>query len=98
MLEDIGGSFIFHQREESNVMGLRNLAAGKYDIEVSVPPLWLNPGLYALYFKIFFWGEYGRARHVSDKMMLDVIGISSTATAVLHPEVGWSVQIKQPKN
>lgn len=98
MLEDIGGSFIFHQREESNLMGLRSLVAGKYDISVTVPPLWLNPGLYALYFKIFFWGEYGSTRHVSDKMMLDVTGVSSTATAVLHPEVGWSVELKQPAN
>ncbi|HQR31453.1 MAG TPA: ABC transporter ATP-binding protein [Blastocatellia bacterium] len=95
MLEDIGGSFIFHQREESNALGLRSLAAGKYDISVNVPALWLNPGLYALYFKIFFWGEYGSTRHVSDKLMLDVTGVSSTATAVLHPEVGWSVQMKQ---
>lgn len=94
ILEDIGGSFIFHQREESNLMGLRELDAGKYDMAVSVPPLWLNPGLYALYFKIFFWGAYGSTRHVSDKLMLDVTGVSSTATAVLHPEVGWSVQMK----
>ncbi|MBS1790724.1 MAG: ABC transporter ATP-binding protein [Acidobacteria bacterium] len=94
ILEDIGGSFIFHQREESNLMGLRSLGAGKYDLAVTVPPLWLNPGLYALYFKIFFWGAYGSTRHVSDKLMLDVTGVSSTATAVLHPEVGWSVQMK----
>lgn len=95
MLEDMGGSCIFHHREESNVLGLRSLVAGKYDIAVNVPPLWLNPGLYAIYFKIFFWGEYGSARHVSDKLMLDVAGASSATTAVLHPQIGWSVQQKQ---
>ena len=94
ILEDISGKFIFHQREESNLMGLRDLAAGKYEIKVQVPPIWLNPGLYSLHFKIFFWGEYGSTRHVSDKLMLDVAGASSTTTAILHPEVAWSFQPK----
>ncbi|MBL8172208.1 MAG: ATP-binding cassette domain-containing protein [Acidobacteria bacterium] len=93
MLEDMSGSHIFHLREESNEIGWdQSMPAGRYKLSVSLPALWLNPGLYALYFKVFFWGEYGSARHVSDKLMLDVAGTSSATNSVLHPRAQWQCQ------
>ncbi|MFN0109777.1 MAG: ABC transporter ATP-binding protein [Blastocatellia bacterium] len=91
ILEDMSGGHIFHLREESNELGWnKNLPPGKFQLKISLPALWLNPGLYSLYFKVFFQGEYGSARHVSDKLMLDVAGTSSATNSVLHPRVAWS--------
>jgi len=90
ILEDIHGGCIFHLREESTLLGYRDIAIGKHSIRVTLPPLWLNPGLYSLYFKVFFWGEYDAARYVSEKLLLDVVGTSSTTNAILHPKAAWS--------
>jgi len=90
-LEDMHGRTIVHSRRESNDIGLKEVAQGTYAIRLSIPPLWLSPGLYSLYFKVLFWGERASARHLSDKFPLDVEGDDSRSEAVLHPLVRWSV-------
>lgn len=92
ILEDMQSHMIFHLREESTAFGWQDGNLGRYDIKVAIPGLWLNPGLYSLHFKVIFWGEYGSARHLSDKLLLDVAGTSSLVTAVLHPQVEWTFQ------
>jgi len=82
---------VFHLREESPSLGLAGTAAGEYAIEVTIQALWLNTGLYSLYFKALFWGGRGDARHVSDKIPLDVTGTHSKVDAILHPEAVWKV-------
>jgi lipopolysaccharide transport system ATP-binding protein len=89
-LEDVNGANIFHLREESTLLGYERDATGRFVIRVVIPPLWLNPGLYSLYFKVLFWGEYGSARHVSDKLLLDITGTSSMSKSILHPHADWT--------
>jgi lipopolysaccharide transport system ATP-binding protein len=91
ILEDMQGRHVFCLREESPALGLNAVPAGDYSIKVTLPPLWLNPGLYSIYFKVLLWGEYAAARHVSDKFPLDVCGSNSVADAVLHPQANWFV-------
>jgi hypothetical protein len=83
---------VFHLREESTELGLEAVSRGEYAIGVKIPPLWLNTGLYSLYFKVLFWGNFGKARHVSDKVPLDVTGKHSRVDAILHPGARWSVE------
>ena len=90
--EDMYGRQLIHLREESPQLGVKQIIPGTYHIRVTFPPLWLNPGLYALHFKVQLWGHRASSRHVSDKFPLDVSGISSMADSTLHPKVKWSFE------
>ena len=92
IVEDMQNRMVFHLREESTELGLAAVSRGDYAIGVRLPPLWLNTGLYSLYFKVLFWGNFGKARHVSDKVPLDVTGRHSRVDAILHPGARWSVR------
>jgi lipopolysaccharide transport system ATP-binding protein len=91
IVEDMQGRPVIHVREESRDL-VERVEPGCYAIDVSVPPLWLSPGLYTVYFKALWQGEYASARHLSDKLPLDVAGASSATDAILHPRVMWSVE------
>lgn len=91
VLEDMHGRQLMHLRQESPSLGIGEVAPGSYDIQVALPPLWLNPGLYALHFKVKLWGDLSSSRYVSDKFPLDVVGVSSVTDAVFHPDAKWSV-------
>jgi lipopolysaccharide transport system ATP-binding protein len=83
---------VFHVREESSAF--RNGSgcwSGSVPIRLRVPPLYLEPGLYSLVLKAFFWGDRNSARHVADTLNLDVGGESSGWGAVLTPKVSWHV-------
>ncbi|HTR98863.1 MAG TPA: ABC transporter ATP-binding protein [Bacteroidota bacterium] len=94
-LEDMQGRLIVRSRQESTDLGFRTVPLGTYGITIDVPPLWLNPGLYSLYFKVLYWGERASAKHLSDKFPLDVEGVDSHSDAILHPHVSWKVAIRK---
>ena len=92
ILEDMHGKIVFHLRRESNELGLKSCKSGVHPIQLRLPPLWLNPGLYTFHFKAIFAGGGGMTRQVSDKFPLDVSGNeSSTIDCVLHPNVSWKI-------
>ena len=96
ILDDMHGRRICHIREESPHLGFGAADVGVYTIAVRFPPLWLNPGLYSLYFKATLWNDSGSARHVSERFPLDVSGASSMKESVLHPNVVWAVRKDGP--
>jgi lipopolysaccharide transport system ATP-binding protein len=92
VLEDMNGRSVFSLQETHTDLGVTAARMGAYDVRVQFPALWLNPGLYALYFKVLISGHFGSTRYVSDKIPLDVDGKSSRSIGVvLHPEVAWDV-------
>jgi lipopolysaccharide transport system ATP-binding protein len=93
IVEDMQGRQIFHLREESPDLGFDSVPTGKYNINLKLPPLWLVPGLYSIYFKAKFWGDYGSAaRYISDKFPLDISGNTSRSReAILHQEGRWQI-------
>jgi lipopolysaccharide transport system ATP-binding protein len=91
LLEDAHGRNIFHLREESTALGFQSDVVGEFAVVLPLPPLWLNPGLYSIFFKVILWGEYGNARSVSDKQPLDFVGSCSAVECVLHPSTIWRV-------
>ena len=91
IVEDMQNRMVFHLREESTELGLTAVSRGDYAIACDIPALWLNAGLYSLYFKALFWGNFGKARFVSDKVPLDVVGRHSRVEALLHPGARWNV-------
>jgi lipopolysaccharide transport system ATP-binding protein len=92
IVEDMQNRMVFHLREESTELGVDRVSRGDYAIRLRIPPLWLNTGLYSLHFKVLFWGNFGKSRHVSDKVPVDVTGRHSRVDAVLHPAGAWTVQ------
>jgi lipopolysaccharide transport system ATP-binding protein len=91
-LDDVFDRTILHFREESSDLGLGPVTAGdEFKVQITVPPLWLNPGLYAAEFKVLLWGGRDNARQVSDKIPIDVTGTYSRGQALLHPPARWSV-------
>ncbi|MGE0360208.1 MAG: ABC transporter ATP-binding protein [Vicinamibacterales bacterium] len=91
-LVDMFGREVFIIRESSTDLGLAGVTAGTYAIRARFPPLWLSPGLYALWFKVQIAGAYESSRHVTDKATIDVVGASGVAdTALLHPGVTWAI-------
>ena len=97
--QDRRGLAHFAESSEQNVpvpfsapMGFGLIAPGCYEVRVWLPPLWLVPGTYSVYFKVKFWGDYGPAKQVSDKFPLDVDGAHSAADAILRPQARWSMQ------
>ena len=95
IVEDMQNRMVFHLREESPALGLSSVATGEYGVRLSVPPLWLNTGLYSLHFKALLWGD-GAGRAVSDKIPLDVTGSHSKVDAILHPTARWNVAPRAP--
>jgi hypothetical protein len=90
LLEDVHQRGVFHLRKDSSAFSVDSWR-GAHHIRVKIPPLWLEPGVYNLYFKAFFWGQLAQARYVSDGFHLDVGGESSGWSAVLTPRAEWSV-------
>ncbi len=91
LLEDMQGRRICQLRQQSTALGLKDVPPREYPIQVVFPPLWLNPGLYALEFKVRFWGARCKTHRTSDKFPLDVVGTSGAADSILHPQVQWFV-------
>ncbi|WP_442508744.1 ABC transporter ATP-binding protein [Novipirellula sp. SH528] len=93
ILEDMHGHQLFHLKEESTDLGIGTHIPGKeYDIRVGLPAMWLNPGLYSIYFKVIVWGARGGNRYVSDKFPMDIGGVSGATDAVLHPKAAWKIE------
>lgn len=91
-LVDMFGREVFVLRESHTDLGLVGVSPGSYAIRARFPPLWLSPGLYALWFKVQISGAFGSTRHVSDKATIDVEGTSGVIeTAILHPTVSWAI-------
>ncbi|MCC6591558.1 MAG: ABC transporter ATP-binding protein [Bryobacterales bacterium] len=89
ILEDANQRGVFHLRRESSELAVRERWDGVYDVRIKLPPLWLEPGLYSLHFKVLLRGELASSRHVSDTVSLDVSGDSSGTPSVLAPRADW---------
>jgi lipopolysaccharide transport system ATP-binding protein len=97
LLEDSNQRGVFHLRVDST--DLKSAGGGQwkgnYAVRLKIPGLWLEPGIYSLYFKVLFQGSMARARYVSDYYSLDVNGTTSNSNALLAPKADWSVQAQQ---
>jgi lipopolysaccharide transport system ATP-binding protein len=92
VLEDPSQRNIFHLRIDSSDFKLSSPRRDNYAIKIHLPPLWLEPGLYSLWFKALYWGETAQSRVLSDIYYLDVSGRSSGWNAVLSPTPQWSLE------
>lgn len=88
---DMNQRSVCHLREDSNNLSDTKAWKGSHRLSVKFPTLWLEPGMYTLYFKLLLWGDSGSGRHVSDTLHLDVAGNASGWGAALSPHVKWEI-------
>lgn len=78
--------------EELGFVG--GVPAGRHELALKFPALWLNPGMYSVYFKMLMSGEASSPKHVSNTFPLDVAGDSSPVEAILNPKAQWNVKAR----
>ena len=92
IIENILGQSLVHSQVFSKEIGLEQID-GSYILKLSVPALWLSPGMYSMYFKIIANSVEWEGRVNSERLMLEVRGeMENTGKAILHPDVKWRVE------
>jgi lipopolysaccharide transport system ATP-binding protein len=92
-MEDVNQRLVFRLARTSFELAphIRSFLGG-YRLSVRVPPLWLEPGIYCVRFRVHFWGRIGRLESDSDPFYLDVVGESDGGSAVVHPTTIWTIE------
>jgi lipopolysaccharide transport system ATP-binding protein len=92
IIENILGQTLVHSQVFSKEIGLEQID-GSYTLHLSIPALWLSPGIYSMYFKIIANSVEWEGRINSERLMLEVRGeMENTGKALLHPDVKWRVE------
>ncbi|MEQ1761682.1 MAG: polysaccharide ABC transporter ATP-binding protein [Pyrinomonadaceae bacterium] len=92
IIENVTGQTVVHKRIKSRELGLEQID-GHYKLNLGLPPLWLSPGVYSLYFKFIApaTGWSGTLR--SERVMLEIRGaLEGTGKSLLNPEVEWNLE------
>jgi lipopolysaccharide transport system ATP-binding protein len=94
LIADAIGAHVVHQRIDARDLGYDSLDTGSYHVRVSMPPLWLSPGAYTVYFKFIGIRADGESEtHTSERILLDVVGSAAgNSTALLAPDAQWSLE------
>ena len=92
IIENILGQSLVHSQVFSKEIGLERID-GSYTLNLSIPRLWLSPGIYSMYFKVIANSVEWEGRINSERLMLEVRGeMENTGKAILHPDVKWRVE------
>jgi len=92
LLEDSSQRNIFHMRTDSRDFKAIGPLSENYAIRLRVPALWLEPGMYSLWFKALYYGQSVQSRVISDIFHLDICGQSSGWNAVFSPPAEWLLE------
>jgi lipopolysaccharide transport system ATP-binding protein len=92
VLEDCSQRNMFHLRIDSTEFKTSGGWSEPQEIRLKLPALWLEPGVYTLWFKALCWGESAQSRIVSDILHVDVGGKSSGWNSVLSPNPQWHIE------
>ncbi len=92
VLDDMNQRRILHLRYDSSELEHARSWSGSWRLRLKLPPLWLEPGLYTLYFKALFQGTGVTYKHLSDVFHLDVGGKAAGWSAALSPDAVWELE------
>jgi lipopolysaccharide transport system ATP-binding protein len=94
-VDDAAGNTLVYNVTNDRELESGELGAGLYRVGVEVPPLWLKPGIYTLFFKLTGRRATGEEkRYTSERVTLNVTGRLSNHgqdRAVLAPPLRWSL-------
>lgn len=90
IIENITGQQIVHSRITGKEIGL-DAIDGRYRLSVSLPTLWLAPGVYSVYFKCLA-PSFSAGKVQSERLMLEVRGdFDGTGRTLLSPNAVWEI-------
>ncbi len=95
ILDDMDQRRIAYARYDSSDFGSRDNWRGRYQVRVKWPALWLEPGLYTVFFRVRLRGAASKERYISDALHLDVNGHSSGQNSILSPRTEWMLEEKR---
>jgi lipopolysaccharide transport system ATP-binding protein len=91
IVESMNGQQIVHSRIMTRDIGIDTLD-GNAKVKISLPALWLAPGLYSVYLKLLASSIHLSGRYDSERIMLEVKGgIDGTGRTILAPEAEWKL-------
>jgi lipopolysaccharide transport system ATP-binding protein len=91
-LDDMHQRRVATMRWDSNELSDSSTWHGSYKLNVRVPTLYLEPGLYSVGFKLLMWSGDGSHRHVANTLHLDVGGDSNGYNSVVGPPKQWTLE------
>lgn len=92
IIENVLGQPLVHSSVFSRGIGLERIE-GTYALTLSLPELWLSPGMYSMYFKVITNSVEWEGRLNSERLMVEVRSeLEGTGNAVLHPDIRWRVE------
>lgn len=95
IVNDMHQRKMFQQTQDSSEFRRGSDWQGAYDVNISLPAMWLEPGLYSLYFKMFVRTHGQGHRYVSDTLHLDIGGHSTGCGGILNPNASWALETSQ---
>lgn len=91
LIHNSAGQQIVHNRIFCKDIGLENVQ-GRHTLRLSMPTMWLTPGVYSIYFKFLASDSGHIVRTESERIMLEVIDDFDHANrGVLLPEIIWDL-------
>jgi lipopolysaccharide transport system ATP-binding protein len=94
-IDDAAGNTMVYHVTNNRELESGELGEGLYRVGVEVPPLWLKPGVYTLFFKLTGRRATGEEkRYTSERATLNVTGRLSNHgqdRAVLAPPIRWTL-------
>lgn len=97
IVNDMHQRKMFQQTQDSSEFRRGSDWQGAYDVNISLPAMWLEPGLYSLYFKMFVRTQGQGHRYVSDTLHLDIGGRSTGCGGILNPNASWALETSKSK-
>ncbi|MFL6227701.1 MAG: ABC transporter ATP-binding protein [Pyrinomonadaceae bacterium] len=98
-VDDAAGNTLIYNVTNSDELGGGELREGLYRVGLEVPPLWLKPGIYTLFFKLTARKATGEEqRHTSERVALNVTGRLNNHgqdRALLAPPLRWTLAREQ---
>ncbi len=98
LVHDASGALIVHSRVDLGTMVSLPLDPSTHHLSITVPPLWLAPGLYGVHLKFIGESDTGEnIRYFSERQLLDVHGwTESSGKGLLMPDCHWSMLAEAP--
>lgn len=91
IVEDASGGAIVHSRKSlSEMVGKCN--GRDCTLRISIPPLFISPGMYSIYFKALCTTVDSPSRIMSERLPIEVRGeCDSLGRALLSPDLNWNI-------
>jgi lipopolysaccharide transport system ATP-binding protein len=96
LLDDSNGNGVIHNFMDFSKPKFGRINAGVYTVNIEIPPLWLMPDAYTLYFKLLGRTTSGKdERCISERAILNVEDRTGRSVgkirAVMIPPIDWSL-------